>query len=265
MNFENKTVNILKIEHLKDGVKPIVGGIYDKDNLDDETRGFLDNFINKSDTELIDWDFTESEARKNGINKIENRSYIISPCDFKNKYSIEFLNCIGLIVSGIDKNTGKNISFLSHQNPKILDNNESRAKFKKDLNESFDLIINNCIPNTIDVVVFGGNKQDPATFPEDDYKPWIHGVDNIDSIVKEPYYDYINLIKFLNHIVFEKVGFSPVVMSGPNDNFKTNKHSLNIYFDNENRRLYMLRPKQEDSKKNEAFSASDVENQIKKF
>jgi hypothetical protein len=69
----------------------------------------------------------------------------------------------------------------------------------------------------------------------------------------------------LNHIVFEKVGFSPVVMSGPNDNFKTNKHSLNIYFDNENRRLYMLRPKQEDSKKNEAFSASDVENQIKKF
>jgi len=54
-------------------------------------------------------------------------------------------------------------------------------------------------------------------------------------------------------------------MSGPNDNYKSSDHSMSVYLDNDNRKVYMLRPKQDLSIKNEAFMASGIENQINKI
>ena len=270
MNFNpeskiKESINPLKNEHLRDA-KPIIGCICDRNNLDRETEDFLSHFRNDGNTDLIDWEFSEFEARKNGINKFENHTYIISSCDNKDKYSTNFLDCTGVVASAVDKRTGKNISFMSHQNPEgILDDNISHKKFEKELIESLNYLIENSIPGTVDVVVFGGNKQDVLdSFPEEDYKPWIHGVDDVDHIIKGPFYDYVNSIKFLNHIISEKVGFSPVVISGPNQNFNGKNHSLSVYFDNENRRLYMVRPKNENIN-NESFVSSGVDDQINKI
>lgn len=263
MNFESKKpIIILKNEHLKEGIKHIIGGIYDKNNIDEETQYFLNNF--KKDAEFVNFNFKDKDIKENKMYNSGDLTYVISLCDEKNKYSLSYLDCTGVVAVGIDKETGKNISFLSHQNPDFFINNkEIRLNFKQDLEKDIDNLKSRCISGSIDIVVFGGKKEDVSgNVPDEDFR---RGIDNEDIFLKNPFDEYTKSIKYLNHIIKEKVGFSPVVMSGPNDNFNTNNHSLNVYFDNENRRLYMLRPKQENSDKNEAFEASNVEEQISKF
>ena len=194
-------------------------------------------------------------------------TYVISPCDSQNKYSDSYLNCTGVVVSGVDKETGKNISFMSHQNPEwFLDGigktsgnsiNTNVVKFKQDLAKNINELKNRCISGTVDAVIFGGNKEDFSSDVPDE--KFIRGFDNEESYNKESYDNYVNSIKVLRLVISNELGFSPVVMSGPNDNFTTGLHSLTSYYDNENKRLYMIRPKQDVSVKNEPYIASDIE------
>lgn len=265
MNFnpemkKPEPINPLKNEHLKEGIKPIIGGVYDRHNLDRDTEYFLDNF--KREAEFVNFGAGEKNLKENRMLNSGKDTYVISPCDSKNKYSLSYLDCTGVVVVGLDKETGKNVSFLSHQNPEsFLNDEEVRSKFKKDLLSDLDTMYSRCLPNTIDIVVFGGKKETDLPIPDDNFKI---GFDNIDEFMKGPYDDYAKSLRFLNFVISQKVGFSPVAMIGPSDNFKTPYHGLSVYFDNENRRLYMLRPKQE-SENNEPFLASDVYNQVEKI
>lgn len=263
MNFEHrKPIILLKNEHLEEGVKPIIGGIYDKNNIDKETQSFLNNL--KKDADFVNFIYTEKDIKENKMYNSGKLSYVISFCNEKNKYSENYLDCTGVVIVGKDKETGKNISFLSHQNPDFfIKYKEGRLKFKADLDKSIDDLISKCKQGTIDAIIFGGNKQDVSeNIPDENFN---QGIDNIDEYLKGPFDEYVKSVKYLNYIIKQKIGFSPVVISGPNDNFETNNHSLNIYFDNNNRRLYILKPKQENSDKNEAFEVSNIEEQMKKF
>ena len=258
MSFEQKKpIILLKNEHLKEGIRPIISGIYDSNNIDQETQSFIDNF--KKDAEFVDFNSKNKSIKENKIS-----TYVISLCNEKNKYSLNYLDCTGVIAVGTDKISKNNISFLSHQNPDyFIKDQEIRLDFKKDIENNIDNLISRCIPETIDIVVFGGNKEDISeNIPDEEFRM---GIDNFEEFLKGPFDQYIKSIKYLNYIIKQKVGFSPIVMSGPNDNFGTKDHSLNIYFDNKNRRLYILKPEQENSDKNEAFEASNVEDKIKKF
>ena len=259
MNLENKKpIIILKNDHLKDGIKPIINGIYDNNNLDKETRLFIQNF--EKDAEYVNYSYRKHDIEKNSMYNSGDSTYVISLCNEKNKYSLNYFNCTGVVAVGISKITGKNVSFLSHQDPDFFINNksETRLNFKKDIDKDFDYLISQCVPGSIDVVVFGGNKEDVyKNSPEDDN--FRIGIDDMDELLKCQFDEYNKSIKYLNCIVKQKMGFSPIVISGPNDNFKTRDHSLKVYFDNENRRLYMLKPKQEESNNNESFEASNVE------
>lgn len=263
MNLENKkSIIVLKPEHLKKEFRPIISGIYDRNNLDKETQYFIDDF--KKDAEFVDFYYQKNIIKENKIYNSGLETYVISLCNEKNKYSFSYRDCTGIVAVGVDKITGENISFLSHQNPDaFLADKEVRSNFKKDIEKDIDDLVSRCIPGSIDIVVFGGNKEDVSEkIPDENFRM---GIDNIEDFLQGPFDTYVKSVKYLNYIIKQKIGFSPIVMSGPNDNFETDNHSVSVYFDNKNRRLYMIKPKQENSDKNEAFEASNVEEQIKKF
>ncbi len=263
MNFENKKpIIILKNEHLKEGIKPIISGIYDRNNLDRDTQYFLDAF--KKDADFVNFSYRSKDIKENAMYNSGDTTYVMSLLNNRNKYSLAYLDCTGIVAVGTDRETGENISFMSHQNPdSFLEDDYVKTNFKNDLNKNFDNLISKCIPGSIDVVILGGNKEDVSeNVPNENFRL---GFDDIDQYLKGPFDQYIKSVKFLSHTIKQKIGFTPIVISGPNDNFETAHHSLSAYFDNKNRRLYMVKPKQENNTKNEAFEASKVEDQIKNF
>jgi len=258
-NIEGPKPNTLKSEHLNSEFKPIIGGIYDRNNLDQQTDELLDNF--KKNGEFVNFVAKEKELKEGNLLNNGTETYVISPCDSLDKYSLSYLDCTGVVASGVDKITGKNISFMSHQNPEVfLREEDTKQKFKKDLSETIDKLIALSEPNSVDVVIFGGQyERQSHDVPDDKFRL---GIDSIDDYMEGPYSLYLKSVKFLNFNLSKKLGFSPVVVTGPNDNFNSLNNTTSVYFDNENRRLYLIRPKQEVSKKNEPFVASNVEQQV---
>ncbi|HEY5588639.1 MAG TPA: hypothetical protein VIK86_06760 [Candidatus Paceibacterota bacterium] len=275
MNFKpeiikSEPINTLENKHLKEGVSPVMACISDRELKNNEFWKNLQEF--KKDATFIDYTKTTNkfELAKNGYLSAGHNSYVISNIDNKNKYSNAYLDCTGLIVSGVDKKTKEPISFLTHQDPSFFEKSkENKLKFKMDLNTRINELINRCEPDTIDAVVFGGSKiHDLNNVPDENYRK---GIDDDSDFLKDEYSDYINSVKFLNFIVSNQVNFSPVVLIGPNNNFNSPentmgeyKHSLSVYFDNKNKRVYAVRPTQ-NTINNESFLAKDVYDQIDKI
>jgi hypothetical protein len=270
-NLPPKPLNTLKNEHLNEGIPSIVGCIYDKAQMGDKDKTFFDNF--KKSAVFVDYKKTvnQIDLLREGHMSAGKKSYVISRIDNQNKYSNNYLDCTGFVCSGIDKRTGENMSFLVHLDPNFLlmNNNENKIKFRDDLNRRLDEMNSICKQGSIDVGIFGGNKGFVLdTVPDEDFK---NGVDNEFEYLRSEYSDYADSIHFLDFIISKRMNFSPTVLIGPSNNFKSldkdlteSKESLAVYFDNKNRRLYEVRP-ENDLENNESFLAKDVEEQIKKI
>lgn len=166
-------------------------------------------------------------------------TYIISPIDDSNKFSENFHRCTGLVVVGIDKETGKNISFLSHQDPlEFL--YEYKDEFTKQLKQQLTKIKERCEDGTVAISVVGGRY-----FSDDE-------LDNYQVIQS-----YNDSVKFLGTAVEEVFKFEPTIINGP----KTSKKGDHVYFDNKNRRLYLIRPNVNST--TEDFVPSKVDDQAK--
>jgi len=214
-------------------------------------------FFSKKNSELWSRNFFCVNKKNISDHKCARRSHIARPYRLFRK-----LNKV--VIVGKDKETGKNISIMSHQSPEALfEDEEILLNFKNQLISSIEEMKSRCVPNSLDFVVFGGIKEEISDKePDENFRM---GIDDPAKFMKGPYDDYVRSIRFLNYIISQKTGFSPVVMLDPNENFKTDEYSLNVYFDNENRRLYMIRPEQDKDIKNEPYMASEAENQIKKI
>lgn len=246
---EPKPVNPLKSEHLKPGIKPImacVGTIDEFKQNENERIGFFENMISKdiSNTHNVNYYGSHEELIDQGFKNASSYSYVISKIDDLDKFSKSFINCTGIIITGCDKKTSKNISFLSHQDPAyFLGKSFNKNKFTKDLREQLINLKEKSVEGTIDAVIVGGNY-----FKEED-----------DRNFRE---DYFNSIKLLSKEVKEILGFEPVVMIGPKI-IKSGKKD-DVFYDNDNRRLYIIRPKVGDAT-TESFLPSDIENQEKRW
>jgi len=95
-------------------------------------------------------------------NSAEDNSYVISPVDDTDKYSKSYRNCTGLIVTGKEKGTGKNISFMSHQSPLIF-SWKMPSGFQEDLAKQIQEIKDRCEDGTIDAVIVGEFMQKSKT------------------------------------------------------------------------------------------------------
>ena len=274
MNFSNlekpnkEEINTLKGEHLKEGISPIMGGIYNDKELMDEDNNFFNEF--KKNATFVNFKSNPDEASRNRFLNSGKETYVISAIDKTNKYSKDFYSCTSVYGVGIDKDTGENISFVTHQDPdKFLKNTNIQNDFKDDLCKTIDELTSRSIPGSVDVVLLGGNKNisyaDPINSIDMDKMTPQQAYNFIEQQDSGPMDKYRRSIKYMGKIISDKLNFIPVVITGPNSNVKendfTHSNELVLYFDTQNRRVFQVRPRN-DSKNNESFSSSDVDKKI---
>lgn len=247
---EGKVLNPLKAEHLKKGVKPIIACIgepehfYGSSGIEQEVFGNSSPNQNKNSNRNVNYYEDLKTLAEQNFKNAGEYSYVISPIDSSNKFSKTFRNCIGLVVVGIDKNTSENISFLSHQDPSyFLESNSKSDKFVNDLREQLQELKERCAERTIDAVIVGGNY-----FRDEDYMD------------KKFAKNYLASIKLLGKETKDIFGFEPVVIAGP----KRVTGEDHIFYDSENRRLYITRPEvaKESTK---SYLPSDIKDKEKKW
>jgi len=221
--FESKEINTLHSEHLNKGVRPIIASV-------GAYKDIPEDFSNTKEFENIKWDASKEELKEKGLLNAGRETYVISPLDDKNKSSEGFLNCTGVIGTGLDKTTEKNISFLSHQFfGKLADKNVNRisgnetwlTSFISDLNTRLAELKERSVSGTVDVVIIGGTYF------------------NLSGGAYQT--DYKEAIRTLSQNVKNMFGFEPVVITGPKTSHPLQEED--VFYDTENRRLYLTRPK----------------------
>ncbi len=106
---------------------------------------------------------TSSDPRGMYINE-DNFSYVISPIDPQNKESYDYTNGLGLVVIGKDKETGENISILTHHPARAVFDGLQRI-----LPPTLRAFLSKAETGTIDAAIFGGVVDGPGSPSEQEY------------------------------------------------------------------------------------------------
>lgn len=250
--YQIEGVDSLKSEHLHKNIKPIIACVGNE-------RQFINNpgdnphFSARRDRLLraahnVDYYGNPKRLAENNFKNEGFNSYVISPIDSLDKFSDSFLNCTGLVATGQDKETGEEISFLSHEDPRYFLNNQNQDTFTDALNRRLHELKMRSTEGTIDAVIVGGNYFTDDSSIGDASKPYRE--------------DYLASIKLLSKEVSKVLGFEPVVITGPKTSPGRSKD--HIYYDNKERRLYVERPVVGDAS-TESYVASKLEEQEKKW
>ena len=203
-------------KHLNEGVKPItvcVGsyGDYGQLGINELDINFSEQF---DDVHNVNYG-EEAEILQKKDFLGGGGTWTISTIDGLYKFSKGLFDCTGLVVSGIDKKTGKNISFMTHQDPKEFLKKNLKGLFIEALQSRLSEIKERCVPGTIDALIIGGRYTDEKN--------------------RKNYFDSLDLI---SNEVEGALGFKPVVYNGP----KLNNSHDNMFYNNSKRRLYLMRP-----------------------
>ncbi|MCX6739132.1 MAG: hypothetical protein NT098_03730 [Candidatus Parcubacteria bacterium] len=212
-------------EHLNVGILPIMACLSERGAADMNVSAFEGSFIfhNKRLAWNVNYFGLPVLLTKEGLRNDGIQSYVISPVDEQNKFSKTFLNCTCVVVAGQDTETGENISFMSHEDPKYFQKH-GWENFTRDFRKSLYEVKNRCVPGTIDAVIGGGN------FFTHIWK---------EEIEKQFRDDYRKVVYALAWKISAILGFAPVIITGP----KTIKGEEHIFYENEHRRLYIFRKK----------------------
>lgn len=106
----------------------------------------------------------------------ETHYYLMSNVSEDDKYSLDYRNCTWVIMTWIDRISWKNISFMTHQDPKFF--LKHKSIFKNDLKQKIDEIIEKSKPWSIDVVLFWWSEWYDLEFEE-----YEKGVKLLDKII----------------------------------------------------------------------------------
>lgn len=228
--------NALHSEHLRDSVRPIMVAILSEDTLGDSYT--LIRQI-RGQGVFVNYDGDPRELRVNNMINAGEMTYVISDISARDKWSKRYWNCTGIAAVGVDKETGQEVSFMSHQDPwTFLVGEKYEKEFKDDLKKQLGEISVLVETGTLDVVVFGGKYENDKQG------------------------EYLDSIAVITGICHESLGFDPVVLTGPSVN---PHYPTEVYFDTQNRRLFLVRPDQVDSSFNESYTASSIDEQQKKW
>ena len=224
--------NPLCSEHLKKGEKCIIacfGTFRDFEKTDPESCKILlsPSSDETSAIEVIDYDAKPSDGKNISAKTAGYQTYVISLISGRDKITRYLYDCTSVFAVGREKKTGKNISFLSHQDPKKFLKERYQKQFTKDLSESLEELKNRCVKRTVDIVISGGQY------------PWKHSGAEWSWAEAEIFRAlYRQSISLLSDIVMEVFGFEPVVISGP----KKVERSDAIMCINKTRRMHIVKP-----------------------
>lgn len=216
--------NTIKSEHLKPGVNPIMTciGTY-ADFFDDFKQiSALNTIFNDGKSSFVDYNAEANIQKEKQIKNAGDDTYAISKVDERNKFSNEYYDCTGLIVIGRDKTTNKEISLLTHQDPKKILVGNIHDYFVKDLRESLLEIKNQSEEGTIDAIIIGGNSSGRYS----------SSLDLIDKIVQDIFL------------------FKPVIVGDKKNYPGWGYNGDKLFLETQNRRAYLIRPTSNDIGKN---------------
>ncbi len=226
-------LNKEKFKHLKEGMHSIqiCLDIYDVLNYDD-LSGRTEKL--KKNSQDIKWRGKTEYYAKNHILSNKDGNWSISEINEQNKFSEKYLNCTGVVLVGTDKETGENISILTHQETDAIKNDKI---FLETLSRQVKEFVSMCEEGTIDSLVFGGNNDN------DDLK------------------EYESSILNLRETLTPVLGFYPDVATGP----KLAGHDTKVFFDTQKRQFHFFIPKQKDIEIYKDYNSSQAESRIFDF
>jgi len=210
---------------------PIRASLVDLYKIDPYTEKMI-SLIKKNGLD-IDYYASRNYFQKNNMVNRGGNTYVISDINEQDKFSEEYCDCTGVIAVGTDKTTGKQISFMSHQDPSEF-LYDKKDLFVDDISVSLNNLFSAVDKGTVDVLIFGGNAGDNK---------------------------YQESIKLTSRVVKEEIGIEPTILTGPNLIYDR----TNVYFDTQHRRLYLVRPNQSNNATNQAYLASNYEEQKEKW
>jgi len=223
-----------RYEHLAEGFKPIMACVGTRSQYDKEIEA-LEEMENVGHNADIDAHPDLLEMR--GFKSAGLETYVMSPVDEKPKFTDGVLDCTTLAVVGNEKDTGKPLSLMTHQNP-----NYFLKKFEKDFDEDLrsrlQEIKDRCTHGSVDIVIAGGK--------------FIYGVGPE---------NYKKSLEKISGIVQDMFGFDPLVICGPKF---PRAASDKVYLDAKDRRIYIIRP-ENSYFSNDVFQASKVDEKIKEW
>ncbi|MEX2436691.1 MAG: hypothetical protein WD471_00830 [Candidatus Paceibacterota bacterium] len=144
-------------------------------------------------------DFQYGEDKEKGIKSDGIETFVISPISEENLFSDKYLNCTGTVGIGRDKKNGKEIAFLSHQDPEYLLHKDPKnvEKFIEEFSKTLNELVDKSEDKTVEVSIFGGND------------------DPLDSLSKKTS-DYKKVVEILNKTTRDIIGYEPTIIEGPN-------------------------------------------------
>ena len=151
------SVNALKSEHLANGEQPIVACVGTwkdfAENAGETSKAFWTK-VDPAEVEDVPFFLRSNVQPKSGQKRGDEReSYVISNINEMDKLSRTLRNCTGIAVSGKDKESGKNISFISHESPKYLFSKKRREKFLADFGGRLEEMKERCVKGTVDAAI----------------------------------------------------------------------------------------------------------------
>lgn len=227
--------DVAVVETKEKGPKLIRVCIVDFKEIDDSTKIIINSMvkdgINVSYFGSKDY-YKEKNMKSDGF-----KTYAISECNNKNKFSDSYLDCTGVIVAGKNEK-GEEVSFMTHQDPESIFSKKHQLNFIKDLATTLDEMKNLCIPGSIDVVMFGGNPRKNLT-------------------------NYEKSIKYIGIILQGKLGIDPTVLTGPN--IDVSVMGADAFYNTKDRLLYIIRMNQGTTRLNESYLASEFNEKRKEW
>jgi hypothetical protein len=189
--------------YLREDILPINRQLEDYGTDNEEYGDLMEQVmddINNVDLENGDLD----ALKENGFKTSGFGSYLISPIGEGIWHSDRYFNCTAVVAIGRDANTGKEISLLSHQDPRYFADGgaEKSGIFSRELSESLKELKARSQNDTIEVLLLGGNYNINAKEEDEGYQ----------------HRHYKQSIEKLRQIVQETLEFDPKVLAGPNNN-----------------------------------------------
>jgi hypothetical protein len=216
INIENSDSEQLPKPNTSESIHPIMTSIGTVDTYNELKEQYpnipnLENDLGLTTPTDVDWHSDSKALEKSGLLNAGEYTYVISKIDSNDKLSKEYSGCTGLVVSGLENDTGNYISFVTHQDLADM-TPEQKVEFIKHLEVRFTEMKDRSTTGSIDVVIIGGNQ------------------------FKKNSTNYTSAIKFLSEEIRKGLGVEPTIF-GP----KINGVYDNVFYNNKDRRLYLVR------------------------
>lgn len=203
-------------------------------------RSYGEAFITNRNKLGVDYYADESYNTKNNITNAGVRTYVISPIDSSDKFSYSYRNCTGVIASGVSKESNRNISLMSHQDPESF-LEDKKLLFIFNLMGRLKEFRNMVYDDSVECYIFGGNYLIRSLEHKDNYK---------------------KSIALLRDIIEETLEFTPMVIAGPN----TKGGDQDVYYSTAKRELLILRSSASyNLQTEECFSSNLIQEQAEKW